>query len=258
MIMVGTSGYSYNDWLGTFYSEGTAKGDMLPEYSKKFMFTEINSTYYSMPNRFLFYNLNKKTPDGFKFTVKLHGSMTHSRDAGHDSYKQFTDALNPIVESSKLGCLVAQFPYSFHKNDVNKEYIKRLKDGLKGLPLCVEFRNDMWMDAETYKLLSDEGIGFICVDEPGIKGLVKSASIVTSKIGYVRFHGRNSSKWYNHEQSYERYDYLYSEGELKEWVPKIKFIEDNTDIAFIAFNNHFKAQGAVNASMLQRLLNSIQ
>lgn len=254
MIYVGTSGYSYDDWIGPFYSEGTAKGQMLEEYSKIFKFTEINSTYYSVPNKFMFFNLVKKTPEDFKFTVKLHGSMTHTKEADENTYKTFNEALDPLIESNKLGCLVAQFPYSFHRNDENMDYIKRVRDNFRGLPLSIEFRNDRWMDTEVYKKLYRENIGFVCVDEPDIKGLVRKAAVVTSKIGYVRFHGRNSDKWYNHKESYERYNYLYSEDELKEWTPRVKLIEQNSEVSFIAFNNHFRAQGAVNASILQKLL----
>lgn len=254
MIYIGTSGYSYPDWVGTFYDRGIKKGQMLAEYAKRFKFTEIDSTYYSMPNRFLFLNMVKKTPDDFKFAVKLNSSMTHSRDADPEDYTRFNDALIPLFESRKLGCLVAQFPYSFHKNDVNMDYIKKIREMFGKCPLCVEFRNSQWLDAETYKFLSSQEIGFICVDEPDISGLVRPVSIVTSGIGYIRFHGRNNAKWYNHNQSYERYNYLYTEDEMKEWLPRIDFIEDNTDITFIAFNNHFRAQGAVNATMLQKLI----
>lgn len=254
MFYVGTSGYSYDDWIGPFYKEGIKKGQMLEEYSKSFRFTEVNSTYYSMPNKFMFFNLAKKTPEDFKFTVKLHSSMTHSRDAAGDGYRAFNEALAPLLDTGKLGCLVAQFPYSFHNTAQNMDYIKRMKEEFKDIPICVEFRNSSWMKEEIYKQLSLNDLGFVCVDEPDIKGLIKKAAIVTSKLGYIRFHGRNLEKWYNHKESYERYNYLYREDELKEWVPSIQYIDSNADITFIAFNNHFKAQGAVNASMLQRLL----
>lgn len=254
MICIGTSGYSYDDWKGNFYNPDIKKSDMLEEYSKSFRFTEINSTYYSMPNRYMFINLVKKTPQDFKFTIKLHGSMTHARDADAGAYSAFNEAIRPVIDSNKMGCLVAQFPYSFHNNIQNVDCIKKIRDNFDHIPLCVEFRNDKWNTAETYKVLSQYDMGYICVDEPNIKGLVKRVSVVTSKVGYVRFHGRNSNKWYNHKESYERYDYLYSEDELKEWLPRIEFIHNNTEVTFIAFNNHFRAQGAVNASMLQCLL----
>lgn len=254
MIYVGTSGYSYDDWIGGFYDKGIRRSDMLQEYAQRFGFVEIDSTYYSMPNPLMFLNMARKTPDGFKFAVKLHASMTHSRDCDPDAYREFKSALSPLTESKKLGCVVAQFPYSFHMNDANIVYIKKLHAYLEPLPLSVEFRNDGWMDARVYSFLSDEGIGFVCVDEPKLDGLVKPEIIVTSNIGYLRFHGRNAGKWYNHKRAYERYNYFYDEGTLKEWVPGIEFINDNTDAAFVAFNNHFRGQSAVNASMLKRLL----
>lgn len=256
MIYVGTSGYSYADWAGTFYDKNIDKGQMLVEYSKRFHFAEVNSTYYSIPSRFLFLNMAKKTPENFLFTVKLHSSMTHSRDADDDSYMKFKDALRVLSESKKLGCLVAQFPFSFHKNSENVDYIKRIRDQFEDYPLCVEFRNNQWLDAEIYKFLSSEELGFICVDEPDVSGLVKPISIVTSKVGYIRLHGRNNAKWYNHKESYERYNYLYTSDELHEWLPRINFIGENTDVTFIAFNNHFRAQGAVNASMLQKMIDN--
>lgn len=256
MIYIGTSGYSYEDWKGTFYDKDIDKSQMLEFYAKSFNFTEINSTYYAMPNKFMFINLAKKTPENFKFTVKLHSSMTHSRDAGKDAYSSFCEAMKPLVDTNKLGCVLAQFPYSFKNNSENLNYISGIKENLNPVSLCVEFRNEGWNTIEVYKRLSIEEIGFVCVDEPDIKGLVKKSGIATSKTGYVRFHGRNSKNWYDHKEAYERYDYLYSRDTLEEWVPRINFINENTDITFVAFNNHFKAQGAINASMLQKLLES--
>lgn len=257
MIYIGTSGYSYDDWIGPFYEQNIKKGDMLLHYSKIFNFTEINSTYYKMPNRFMFFNMAKKTQDEFKFTIKLHGSMTHLRNADNLVYNEFNESLKPLIESNKLGCLVAQFPYSFHKSQQNMDYLKRIRENFKDIKLCVEFRNQEWMCKDVYNLMSDEELGFVCVDEPNIKGLIKPLAVVTSDIGYIRFHGRNSEKWYKHNEAYERYNYLYSQHELKEWMPNIKFVNENSKSTFIAFNNHFRAQGAVNASMLQRLLSTI-
>jgi uncharacterized protein YecE (DUF72 family) len=70
----------------------------------------------------------------------------------------------------------------------------------------------------------------------------------------VRFHGRNAQKWWQHEQAHERYDYLYSEEELKEWVPKIRELEANTDKLFLFFNNHYEGKAPRNAEMMLRLL----
>jgi uncharacterized protein YecE (DUF72 family) len=254
MIYTGTSGYSYADWKGTFYPEKTKDGEMLPLYAKEFDFTEINSTYYRMPSYFVFKNLNEKTPENFIFTVKAFGGFTHSRDAAGDDAEKFTEALKPVSENGKLGCIVFQFPFSFHNNKDNIGYLEKIREYFKNEKIVFEFRNSGWAVQETMGFLKERNIGWVCVDEPDIKGLIRPAVAVTSKVGYVRFHGRNKEKWYNHKESYERYDYLYSEDELKEWTGRINFIEKNSDITFIAFNNHFRAQGAKNAIMLRGML----
>lgn len=77
---------------------------------------------------------------------------------------------------------------------------------------------------------------------------------LTSNIGYVRFHGCNASKWWEHEQAYERYDSLYQEPELQEWVPRIQSLSQSADYIFVTFNNHYKGQSITNTRMMQRIL----
>ncbi|QCX34213.1 DUF72 domain-containing protein [Caloramator sp. E03] len=254
MIYVGTSGYSYDDWKGEFYPEDINDSNMLEFYSRHFSFTEINSTYYKMPNYFMFKSLNEKTPDEFKFSVKAYKGFTHDRNLGKDDAIKFIEALKPIKSSGKLSCIIFQFPYSFHNTSDNAEYIKRVREYFNGEEILCEFRNSNWVKIEVMEFLKEHSIGWVCVDEPDIKGLIKPIVAVTSNIGYIRFHGRNAKKWYNHEVAYERYDYMYSEKELLEWISKIKFIEKHSCETFVAFNNHFKAKGAKNASMLKRLM----
>jgi uncharacterized protein YecE (DUF72 family) len=73
-------------------------------------------------------------------------------------------------------------------------------------------------------------------------------------VAYVRFHGRNKDRWYDHKEAYERYDYLYSEAELREWVPKIRRLAEEADRVFIFYNNHFKAQAVENAMQMKEML----
>lgn len=254
MIYVGTSGYSYKDWKGNFYPDDIKDVDMLSFYSAQYNFTEINFTYYSMPGYKVFKNLNEKTPENFMFTVKAFGGFTHSRDAGPDDSKSFIDALKPISENGKLGCIVFQFPYSFHYTNDNMKYLEGIRDMFREQNIVFEFRNSLWARQETMGFLMNRKIGWVCVDEPDIRGLIRPAVAVTSETGYIRFHGRNREKWYNHNEAYERYDYIYSEEELLEWISRINYIEKHSKTTFVAFNNHFKAQGAKNASMLKRLL----
>jgi uncharacterized protein YecE (DUF72 family) len=92
------------------------------------------------------------------------------------------------------------------------------------------------------------------VDEPHLKGLMLALGITTSKIGYVRFHGRNLDKWWKHENAYERYDYLYSEAELREWIDRIQVIAEKSEKTFVMSNNHYQGQSVTNAKMMERLL----
>lgn len=246
MIYIGTSGYSYDDWIGEFYPCDIKTSDMLNFYSRHFSFTEINSTYYKMPNYFMFKSLNEKVPLNFKFSVKAFKGFTHDRNLNKDDAAKFIESLKPIKESQKLACIIFQFPYSFHFTNDNVAYIKNIRECFKEEEILCEFRNSNWANMEAMNILKNNSIGWVCVDEPDIKGLIKPIVSVTSKIGYVRFHGRNAKKWYNHEKAYERYDYMYSEKELSEWVSRIKFIEKHSRETYIAFNNHFKAQGAKN------------
>lgn len=254
MIYIGTSGYSYKDWIGPFYAQGTKSGDMLSYYSEQFGFTEINSTYYKIPNPFMLYNMQKKTQESFVFTVKLHQSMTHSKNASKQDYKSFIEAVSVLSEVEKLGCLVAQFPYSFYCNKENKEYILQVREQLMDFKLVVEFRNSKWLNNETFMFLKDNNIGFVSVDEPELSGLPDKRCIAVSDTAYIRFHGRNDKKWWEHNEAYERYDYLYNEDELSEWKNKIKSLEQESDSIFVSFNNHFSAQAVTNARMLREML----
>lgn len=249
MILTGTAGYSYKDWIGPFYPEGTRDTLMLEYYSLYFSFVEVNSTYYHMPGSRLFEGLNRKTPDSFKFAVKLFGGFTHERNIGSAEAEQFKYAIKPIVESGKLVCLLAQFPYSFHYNEENMDYLKRMRSQFQQYELNAEFRNQGWIRNDVFNTLKAENTGFVCVDEPNLKGLIKNVIAVTSKVAYLRLHGRNAEKWYAGEGS-ERYDYLYNTGELLEWVNRIREMEDGSGVTLVSFNNHPKGKAIENAKAL--------
>ncbi len=253
MIYVGTAGYSYQDWIGPFYPETIKNSSMLEYYSMYFNFTEINSTYYHMPSIRLFESMNRKTPADFKFAVKLFSGFTHERNLGETEAKQFVYAIQPILSANKFISILAQFPYSFHYTKENIEHIRSLRYWFNGLDINVEFRNSNWINKETIELLKDEQIGFVCVDEPNLKGLIDNILIVTSKIAYVRMHGRNAKAWYNNDGS-ERYNYLYSREELLEWVTKIKELESKSNLTVVSFNNHPLGKAVENAKALKELL----
>lgn len=253
-IRIGTSGFSYDDWRGYFYPEDIQKGEMLSYYAGRFNTVEVNSTYYAIPSAITFARMTEKTPEGFRFAVKAYKDLTHSDRADIETFRRFVSALRPLVASGKLGCVLAQYPWSFKKSVGNTDRLKELSEFLSEMPVVVEFRNASWVSDDTFDLLRALGLGFCCVDEPRLKGLMPPISIATSAVGYVRFHGRNAGKWWQHEQPWERYDYLYTEGELRMWVPRIKQLAVETEHAYVFFNNHYQGKAAQNAQMMVKML----
>lgn len=254
MIYIGTSGFSYDDWKGYFYPEKTPKGDMLRYYASRFDCVEINSTYYTIPSTASFAGMDRKTPPGFQFVVKAHQDMTHHEHAQPERFEAFLGSIRPIIESKKLGCVLAQYPWSFRNTPENADRLKQFRDRVGDIPAVIEFRNAEWSDEESFALLRELGLGYCCVDEPHLKGLMPPVAAATSNIGYVRFHGRNFQKWWKHDSPHERYDYLYSEQELAEWTPNVKQVEAETERTYVFFNNHFHGKSAQNAQMFAKML----
>lgn len=253
MLHIGTAGYSYKDWIGPFYPEGTKDIQMLEYYSLHFDFVEVNSSFYHMPRLQLFESLNRKTPDRFRFSVKLFGGFTHQRTSGPLEAEQFKYSVKPLTECGKLICLLAQFPYSFKYNQENMDHLKRLRSWFEEYEINIEFRNNEWISSNVMDMLKNENLGYVCVDEPGIKGLVKKVTALTSNVFYLRMHGRNAAKWYGSEGA-GRYDYLYTMEELMEWVPRIKELGLDAPVSVISFNNHPIGKAVQNAKMMAELM----
>jgi uncharacterized protein YecE (DUF72 family) len=253
ILKIGTSGYSFDDWIGVFYPEGIQKGKMLDYYCKFFDTVEINSTYYKIPNRSVFYHLSKKTPENFEFIVKLHQETTHKREEGIKAVDDVKEGVMPILESGKLKGFLAQFPWSFKNTPDAKDYLIMIKDRCDEIPFFVEFRNAEWIQEETYKFFKKNQIGYCCVDEPKLKGLIPPQDISTTNIGYVRFHGRNAQSWWDSSKG-DRYDYLYKEEELKEWLERIKNLGKNTSKTYLFFNNCHQGNAVKNAKMFIEMI----
>jgi uncharacterized protein YecE (DUF72 family) len=160
------------------------------------------------------------------------------------------------LEQEKLGCILAQFPYSFHARPENRDYLRRVRELFGDLPVVVELRNRAWISSETFELLRENHLGFCCVDEPRLKGLLPPVAEATAPVAYVRFHGRNAAKWWQHDEAWERYDYTYSDEELEEWVPKIQKLEQRAETTFLFANNHWQGQAVGTARQLKMLLES--
>jgi uncharacterized protein YecE (DUF72 family) len=207
-VMVGTSGFSYSDWKDVFYPSQIQKNAMLTYYAQHFPVVELDYTYYAMPTVKTIQNMVDKTPESFLFCVKTHQSITHAINISSADFSSactvFSQALEPLKESGKLACVLAQFPWGFRPERQGWERLKQLREALPDLPVVVEFRNVSWVKRETFFFLHDLNFGFCCVDEPELQGLFPPLALATSALGYIRFHGRNGAKWWRHKEGWER------------------------------------------------------
>jgi uncharacterized protein YecE (DUF72 family) len=253
-ILIGTSGYYYDDWKGTFYPEGLPQKELLAFYAQNFNIIELNFTYYKLPDDKQI-NRMMETSGNLLFTVKAYKGITHEITTGSikNILPRFLGSISPLHEKGRLETLLIQFPLSFHYTDKNRIYLREVLEAMSPFPACVEFRNKEWLKESVYDGLKTLTAGFVCVDEPDLPGLIPPVAIATSKAGYIRFHGRNKKNWYGTDST-ARYDYLYSEEELKGWVPAIRNIATETEKLYIFFNNHAKSQAVTNARMLINLL----
>jgi uncharacterized protein YecE (DUF72 family) len=269
MILLGTSGYSYPDWGGVFYPPGLERAKQLDYYVRQFQTVEVNSTYYRIPPASTFAAMERKTPAGFEFVVKAHGDMTHRLSRDPEVYETFQAALAPLRAARKLSGVLAQFPQAFHRSEDHERFLVVLQERLEGVPLFVEFRHSSWMHEDVFEFLERASLGYVSVDEPALPGLIPPVARATGPLAYVRFHGRNKKSWYagedgggsgaapagpTRERQLLRYDYLYSEAELKEWADKIRELNAKTQKTFVFFNNCHAGQAATSAKLMRRLL----
>lgn len=254
MIRVGTSGFSYKDWEKVFYPEGLARSAKLSFYAQEFATVEVNFSYYRVPTASTLVAMARKTPPGFVFTIKANREMTHERKDNDKVFEQYCQALQPWIEQGKLGCVLAQFPASFRDTPASRDYLKAMRERMEDIPTVVEFRHGEWITDETFGLLRNLGLGFCCVDQPKLRSLVPPIAVVTSEVGYVRFHGRNYKKWWRHDELWERYDYTYQEAELAPWVPKIRRLDETAQRTYVFANNHWQGQAVDTARQLRMLL----
>lgn len=256
-LLVGTSGYSYPEWVEAgFYPAGTKAGKMLSHYAEHFPVVELNFTWYQMPRAEALERQQAQVPDDFLFTAKLTRSLTH--DIEPDEWRGQTEAFRhgvaPLLISGQLLAVLAQFPRGFVRSVANRRYLAELLDELEGLPLAVEFRHASWAEERVFAELERRGVTLVSVDAPELPGLFPSLAVVTNpELFYVRFHGRNRRGWGRGKQ--EQFDYDYDESELRRWLEeRILPMTERCRRGAIFFNNHVRGQAVRNAGLMARLL----
>jgi uncharacterized protein YecE (DUF72 family) len=252
-ILIGTSGFSFDDWIGEVYPENIKKHEMLPYYERVLGFKalEVNYTYYSMPSKKTMESFARRTSEDFAFVVKAYKGMTHEiRDDVKEQCRYFKEGISPLGGHTKA--LLFQFPYAFTPVEGNIDYLKIIRDQFVDFESVVEFRNVKWNDERYLDILRGLSLGYCIVDEPKLKGLLPFVPALTSGVGYFRFHGRNSA-WFS-EPVQVRYDYLYSEKELEKFLEPVLDVAGKASTTFVFFNNCHAGKAVKNAGMLQEMI----
>ncbi len=268
-IRIGTSGFSFPDWVGPVYPAGIKKPHMLEYYEIKLGFEtlEVNFTYYSLPGERTMEAFVRKTSGDFDFVVKGYRGMTHDpfdtrltkrpdKAEVKDNFKKFVSALGPLKRAKKLGAILLQFPVFFYPSTENKDYILKCKEWIGDIRTVIEFRNRSWAKKETFDFLRENNLAHCAVDEPKLPRLMPFVNEVTSNTAYFRLHGRNT-KWFN-VSAQKRYNYLYTDTELKGFVPEILHMKQAAvDKLYIFFNNCHAGAAVKNAQRMKKILEQL-
>lgn len=263
-VRVGTSGWSYprgeGSWNGIFYP--AKPKNELELYSRVFNAVEVNSTFYRLLDPQTARAWVTITPKDFAFAIKVWQKFTHpgmfqkatgaEPEITQQDYDDFKRGINPIAEECKLACLLIQFSEWFASTPQHQATLSTILQQFKDYPVAVELRHASWGERarDTKALLSASGAGWVCIDMPELPGTIKQ-ELEPQRLLYLRFHGRNHEKWRQREAGEERYDYLYSEEELKPFAEKVrKITAAGESKALIFFNNHVRGQAPANALMM--------
>jgi len=257
LIYLGTSGYSFSDWIGEVYPEGISRSDMLKYYANVWRFNavELNFTYYTLPTYRAIVSMLRKTPSDFVFCVKLPASVTHeawrSKTFPEEDVKKTLQALTPMFEERRLKILLAQFPYSFRDTPNNRQYLQLLREKINA-PIAIEFRHASWNNESVYRLLKTLGYTFVIVDEPNLRDLFPYVPKVTSAVAYFRLHGRNRD-WFSAPEG-ERYNYKYSDEEISIFARDIFNLSQQVVDTFVFFNNCYRGNAVRDAMKLRQMI----
>jgi len=289
-ILVGTCSWTDPTLIesGRFYPDWARSAEArLQYYAAQFGLVEVDSSYYALPNERTSRLWVERTGDNFIFDIKAfrlftqhptpvkalpkdvrealpaearHKANLYQRDIPselvNEMWHRFESALLPLDSAMKLGVVLFQFPPWFYPGNEQRDYILSCKEKLPQYRIAVEFRHNSWLNEKnqqrTIDFLRENDLPFVCVDEPqGFKSSVPPVAEATSDIGVIRFHGRNAAMWEMKGVSVaERFNYLYDEKELQEWVPRIKELAVRTKQLHVLFNNCHQDKAVTNARQI--------
>jgi uncharacterized protein YecE (DUF72 family) len=293
-ILIGTCSWTDPTLIksGRFYPASAKSAEVrLQFYASQFRLVEVDSTYYAMPNEATARLWVERTDADFIFDIKtfrlftmhstpivslpkdIRGALPKNSAAKKNIYQKdlplevvdelwgrFERALLPLDSAGKLGVVLFQFPPWYYPGNEQRDHILSCKERLRQYRIAIEFRHNSWVNEKnrewTLTFLRDNKLPFVCVDEPqGFKSSVPHMAEATSDVSLVRFHGRNRETW--EKQGIgpaERFNYLYSEEELHEWMPKIKGLAEKTKQCHVLFNNCYEDKAVANARQMRLML----
>jgi uncharacterized protein YecE (DUF72 family) len=266
--------------------------DRLRYYATQFDTVEVDSSFYGLPTSDTARLWAERTPPGFVFHIKAFGMLTRhgvkpdrlplplrsahdlevdrqgrivhpSPELRREAFAYFSDALEPLRTEGKLGLVLMQFPPYFVANEANREYIAFSTGLLAPDRVAVEFRHASWVGPEeietTLGLLGSLGAAYVSVDEPRLQGpcVLPPITAVTADLAYVRLHGRNAATWNARvESAAKRFEYLYTDEELAEWVEPVKQLQEQAATTYVMFNNCFADYAPRNAKQMMSLFDA--
>ncbi|MBZ5500455.1 MAG: DUF72 domain-containing protein [Acidobacteriia bacterium] len=255
-LRVGPAGWNYKDWEGIVYPSGAGKSfDALTYLAEFFDTVEINSSFYAPPRSrdATAWARRVRNNPRFRFTAKAWQKLSHDREEATEASiaadcEVVRRSLAPLAEAGILGALLVQFPWSFRHTEENLAYLESLFRRLAGYRLALEVRHGSWDREEFYAFLRESDVAFCNVDQPVIGDSMEPSGRVTSRLGYLRLHGRNYRTWFEKDAGRdERYDYLYTKAEIKEVSGRLRIMKQEADETYAITNNHFRGQALVNA-----------
>jgi uncharacterized protein YecE (DUF72 family) len=252
MILVGTSGFQYRDWVPVFYPRDLDAGSRLRYYSKQFGCCELGFTCYRIPEVTTIKELVEETEGALPFVFRAPSRLSEEHPDNADLARRFAAALWPLKETGQLAGVLAQFPPEFEFMRENFDRLCLLRNSLEGIPLIAEFGCPDWLSPRAAKHLASARIALACVDG-GVSLQEKTFFCATTELAYVRFQGRNQSRWLKGDGS-AQHDYLYSRAELAAAIPEMRRMEQETERVLVFMNNPWRGQAVVNARMLMQEL----
>jgi uncharacterized protein YecE (DUF72 family) len=289
-IRVGTAGWTDKTLIDSgWYPDNASNPEKrLRYYASQFPLVEVDSAYYALPSEQTAAAWAERTPAQFTFNIKAFSLFTQhptpvralpkdlreaAEKTGKDrvylkdvdpevtgqAWDRFLAALEPLRSAGKLGAILLQFPPWFPIGRANKQYILDCAERAAPDRVCVEFRNRTWMtgenEEETLKFLSDHQLPYVCVDEPqGYSNSIPPVLAATSDLAVVRLHG-HSEHW-DAKSVQERFNYRYSDQELKKWAGNVKKLAEDADETHVVFNNCYRDYAHVNAQRMEALFSA--